>query len=421
MQSYKQIVQLSCFAAIWVIFNPIILLAQHETGSYSEHNAGGVMTHEVHGVEMIHGEYGGKAPERPGREPGNGGGNGGENGGSATGAATSKNSTINMIERKVSVTVNGMNFSVSKNTELRLAQFLNEYNATSTVGGFVAAIASIFSIFELFNIDQSFPAVDAIFKLSSFNADEVVTRLSIPSDWNRALRSQAASYCEQEMVTALSNRKFNDARMWLRIRDIISNPERYQNGGIKYDRQNNKLLMRSYPAEAYRNIAGFQESFTNLDINQLGMLTNYLMLFPQSRDYIIYADFIFALGELQNKFEKLTTRDKLYLNKALLSLPASAKSYLNNAFLVNAGNQSLTSKFWFELRKYLYQEKWNNGYALDSQSDELGFEMDELPKQSDIVWGNYPTSLIFNKNLPPQWIMPISNRNNIYTFYYPGN
>lgn len=372
--------------------------------------------HEYNGA-MIDVEYGGRYAERP--EPGGRGGAERDSRGNNQRTSQQLTSTI-PSERKAKVTINGETFNVTMDTEKRLSEFITTYKTNGNVGSFVSAVASIFSIFDLFNIESSYPTIDAVFKLSFFDSEEVLTRLSAPSVWNRAWRAQAASYCESEMFTALSKGKNKDAQMWLRIRDIISNPERYKGGGIKYNHKENKLMFRSYPAEAYRSIAGFEVELTEMDINQLGYLTSYLMYFPQSRDYLIYADFIYDLNKSKTEFKKLTARDKMILNYALLGLNQNAKQYVDNGFSINSTHPNQTYRFWSTLKKYLYQDTWSNGFALDIETDQLGFYNDEPFNNSDLVTGVYPTTSIFSVPLPVNWTIPIQQKQQVYQFYYPG-
>lgn len=399
-----------------ILFLPYSVLAQRETGTYTSRDANGAITGEARDVPAINVEYGGRGPERP--EPGGRGG-GGE--GSRTGrSGSNRNSQTTSSERKAKVTINGETFNVSTDTEKRLSDFINTYKTNGNVGSFVSAVASIFSLFDLFNLENSYPTIDAVFKLSSFNSEEVLTRLSAPSIWNRAWRAQAASYCESEMFTALFKGKNKDAQMWLRIRDIIANPERYKDGGIKYNHQEKKLMFRSYPSEAYRSIAGFELELTDMDINQLGYLTSYLMYFPQARDYLIYADYIYDLKKPKTAFKQISARDKMILNYALLGLHQNAKIYLDNAFSTNSIHPHQTYRFWSTLKQYLHQDTWNNGRVPDTDTDQLGFYNNEPFNNSDLVTGQYPNSSIFSVPLPSNWNVPFEQRRQVYQFYYSG-
>jgi hypothetical protein len=372
--------------------------------------------HEYNGA-MINVEYGGRAAERP--EPGGRGGSDRDSRGNNQGTSKPTSST-QPSERKSKVTINGETFSVTTDTEKRLSEFITTYKTNGNVGSFVSAVASIFSLFDLFNLETSYPSIDAVFKLSTFNSEEVITKLAAPNIWNRAWRSQAASYCESEWFTALSKGKNKDAQMWLRIRDIISNPERYKGGGIKYNNKENKVIFRSYPAEAYRSIAGFELDLTDMDINQLGYLTSYLMYFPQSRDYLIYADYIYDLKKPKTEFKQITARDKMILNYALLGLNQNAKLYLDNVFVINSTHPNQTYQFWSTLKKYLYQDVWSNGRVPDVDTDQLGFYNDEPFNNSDLVTGQYPTTSIFTVPLPVNWNIPIQQKKQVYQFYYHG-
>ncbi|MFC3157112.1 hypothetical protein SAMN05443633_11287 [Chryseobacterium arachidis] len=357
-------------------------------------NDGG-MARETYQMQVINvsAEYGGREIERPelsGRIEARGGGN------SRSG---SKKATST---RKSKVSINGEEFLVSADAEKRVAEFIDHYKTNGTVGKYVAAVASIFSLFDLFTLEKGFSNLDARFKLSTFSSEEVLLSLSAPDRWNRSWRAQAVGLIEENLINSIKN-KDQEHKMWLRIRDIIANPERYKEGGMKYNHSEKKLMFRSYPAEAYRSIAGFDFDLTEFDLNQLGLLTDYLMYFPQSRDYLIYADYIYNFGNKKSDFNRLSARDKMLLNYALLNLNKESKNYLGNAFSKNSSHKDLTSKFWSTLSKFLYSESWSNGMATDSEIDDLGFFTDEPFSKSDLVTGQYPTMNLLQTNIPISW------------------
>lgn len=361
-------------------------------------------------------EYGGREIERPGpsyepggRGNGGGGGEAGRNGrGRGRGGAATR-------ERPVAVTINGETFAVSEDAEARLKDFLTTYSTNGTVGSFVAATAAVFSAFGLFSIDNSFPAVQAAFKLQSFDADEVLLTLTAPSIWNRAWRAQAVAFCEAEASLAVARRRSNESRMWLHVRDVIANPERYLEGGIQYAPGENRLMLRSLPGEGFRSIAGLDYELTPLDREQLGRLTHVLMSFPASRDYLITADYIQDLGS----FRTISKRDKMLLNLALLGLPPGVKAWLEQGFQVNASHARTTNAFWWMLARYRHVEDWENMRGLAGFVDILGFPTNDVPPQSDIVWGEYPVQPLLGPAMPPRWNRPAEGEP-VYTFFWVG-
>lgn len=344
-------------------------------------------------------EYGGRGVERPG-----------------TGKPGGKTPST-PVSRKATIQINGQTFTISADAESRVKDFFRNYKDQTQVGGFVAAIASIFTLFDLFNINSEFPAIDVIFKTATFDANEVVLKLSAVNVWNRAMRAQAAGIIESEMALALARGQTQEAKMWRMLRDIIANPERYQNGGIKWDAKEKKLMLRSLPAEAYRSVAGFTETLTPADISQLGALTNTLTYYAASRDFIIYADYIYELHLPYARFQKITMHDRMLLNKALLVLPPGVKNYLDGAMLHNAGNPSMTYALWSKLRKFLANEEWNMGRVPDVSIDALGFTNDDLPQQSDLVLGQYPAPARINTQIPAAWAVP-QNQQLAYRFFW---
>lgn len=366
--------------------------------------------HEVYAGEMINVEYGGRAPERP--DPGGRGGS--DRSPSDIGAGKTGTSDSSPKSEQTLVSFNGETFIVSEESKARLVDFLESYRTSEKVGGFFAAVASIFSLFGLFNLDSAVPNVDAMFRIQSFNAEEVLVILSAPNTWNLALRAQAAAYCEQEMGSALFQKREKDAQMWLRLRDIFANPERYRNGGLQI--KDNKLMLRSFPAEAYRSIAGFSAPLTAADQQELGVLTNYLLLSPETRDYIIYADYIYGLA--RNEALQLSMRDDMYLNLALLRLDQGIWSRLDKVFRANSLAPQHSYEFWAKLQIFLRKRAWNYGLAVDSEVDPLGFATDELPNPSDLVTGKYPSAPMLQQGIPPTWNVPAQRRQEVYHFYY---
>jgi len=312
--------------------------------------------------------------------------------------------------RKSTVEINGQKFLVSADAEKRISTFLNSYKGHSQVGQIVAAIASFFSLADIFsNLDKDFPLLDASYRSATFNADEVILKLSTVSAYNRALRAQAVEIVEGEMGTAILKGQTNEAKMWALLRDILANPERYQNGGIKWDPKGKSLINRAPVASAYRSIAGFDSQLSAADIQQLGRLTNILMYYASSRDFIVNADYIYDLKKDPTTFPKITLRDRMILNKALLTMPDDMKIYLSNAMQFNASQSAMNYNFWSKLKSFLYSDGWNTYIAVDSNLDSLGFPQDEEIYASDLVTGEYPQLPLIPQSGTAIWRNPYSS------------
>ncbi len=294
-------------------------------------------------------------------------------------------------ERNTKISINGETFVVSKEGEKNITEFIQTYSVNENVGGFVAVIAAIYSLFDVFTLDNNIPVeISVKIKLNTLDTKELITKLSSPNIWNRAVRTRAIENCESEETNAIANGKWREAEMWIKIRDIFANPERYKEGGIKYNEKEKKLEVRSLPATAYRSISGFDLELTALDKTNLLLLYDYLMGVPSSRDFIFYADFILQLKNINTINPHLTARDKIYLNYALLSLSSQNKNFLASLFHNNSIHKNQNYELWNTLKIYLYEDKWNSGRVPDTSIDSLGFWNDDLPVQSDIVTGEFP-------------------------------
>ena len=344
----------------------------------SELSAQGHETIEFHDPINVHAD----AHDKP--EAGNhGGGAGNSHAGNKPGSKSS--TTANPA--KVTVTIGSSSFQVSNTAQTRLKDFIAEYRATNNYGSIVSAIASAFAMFNLLAIDSTTPIPEATLNVTqtSFDTEELVVQLSAVSIWNGAMRTQAIAHVELQMASAASRPGANqEFRMWQALRDLLANPERYKGGGIKYDRASDKIIMRAAPGERYRGIAG--SPVTDIDRMALRDLTNLLITFGPSRDYVMQTDYIYYLQSLNGELKNLSVRDELLLNKALLTLGKNSRDYLDQRFLDLSITKGASYSLWKKLRGFLVKESWNPhpGLASDSYIDELGFE-DDMPQQSDIV------------------------------------
>jgi hypothetical protein len=328
----------------------------------------------------VHGYVGGEN-----RGNGSNGGNGGNRG---NGGKTTSRPSTTTTERQSVITVNGKTFTISAQTEASIYDFLAQHRNVSNLGSIVTTISAFFSMFDLFKINASTPELSAYSQMNDALAKELILKLSAPGIWNRMVRAKAAEFCEEMQRTAIITGKRADAEVWTRLRDVMANPERYKDGGIKFDKINNKIILRSLPAMEFRDLPGFDFDVKPVDKSNLITLYNYLMQYTKSRDYIFYVDYMI---NFTNPYSyTLNERDKLFLNYALLTLSDNNKKYLRNMFIQNCQDGNQTFQLWNSLREFLYEEKWRSWKVGDNNMDELGFYTDDLPEQSDIVTGEYP-------------------------------
>lgn len=182
--------------------------------------------------------------------------------------------------------------------------------------------------------------------------------------------------------------------MWLHLRDIILNYERYEDGGIRVERDGLKkealaaptklldgtntvkLKLRALTGEQYRSIAGLSGPFNWQDQDQLAKLISTISNYTAASDYIETADFPFYLDFSKRKLPPISQRDLMLLNKALLTLDDQARTQLRIVFNQFANQPSFNNELWQTLAKYTEGEHWHGllpGQPLNSEQDELGF------------------------------------------------
>jgi len=321
-----------------------------------------------------------KSPERsPDREPGNFGSKG-DRGNSFGGSAKSKPEK----ERTATFNVNNRTFKISQDAERRLLAFIQEMDSYNTAVDAVSVAGSWFVIFDLIRLDKGRPVLNAGYKIVTYSSDDIVKLIKATKMMKLNARIKAANYCELEWASSVTKKNFEDAKMWIFFRSIFAKPERFEEGGIKINKDAKTIFHRADEADAYRALAGFDESLTGTDIFQLGSLTTYLLYYPQSRDFIINADYIYDLHKNAAGFAKINCRDRILINMALLSLDINCKRYLQTAFTQNFNKAGLTGTFWIDLKDSLYDEKWSHQMP-DSDIDLVGFTNIDLPAQSDLV------------------------------------
>ena len=286
--------------------------------------------------------------------------------------------------RKVSVTLNGQTFHVSKEAEATLSDFLKTHQNHGNAGSIVAAIGSVFSLFGLLSLDNTVPAYDAALKLDTFDSKEVIVRLTAPGIWARFMRSRAAEICDTEYLRALTSNRVGDAKMWAHLRDVFANPERYKDGGLKYNRSPQSVELRKLPGESGREFDGFRYGLTGHDRVALSSLASFLFGNVASRDFLMQADFMFALHPTNVSMKPLSHLDRYLLNRALLATEESLKQPLERYFDTLSRHPTLTHSFWITLKKFVRNEAWDEDHLV------LAGTSDDRPEQSDLITGDYP-------------------------------
>lgn len=301
---------------------------------------------------------------------------------------------------------------VSPQAKADLKEFIKTYNATGHVGQLVAAAATLFAMFGLVT-EPDLSQID-------FNIDETVMVLSAPSIFAAAWRAQALDYVRGYINPSRAHTQ--EGRMWQRMEDLIREPGRYRDGGIKRE-PNGQIQMRALPAQRYRDVPG-DYPLTQADEVELGRLIDSLRRNPIAMDYLAKTDAVLGIYTQDPQGRpRLSARDQYLMNMALLRLAPQEKTQLAQAFWRNTQfPAALTPAFWSSMSAYLQREEWdrNSHIAILRHmagfSDDLGFP-DELPRYDDGFWTNIaPAALaatgpifVFPQHGPQAW-----------TFHYPG-
>lgn len=308
----------------------------------------------------------------------------------------------------VPVKINGKTFKVSKAARDRLKQWLHNNMPPAKAGENVSLIAAIFSLLGFVTLDsndlkKAWGVAEAINDIKDSDVDEVVFQLSAVNIWTRAIRAQMAGMLEYEIYDAAVNNQREEMRMWQRLRDVIANPERYQNGAIKIEGNNNSsksIRVRNPAGERLRdNVA-----WTNLgwlDQQQLIAFTNTLWFFAVSRDFIASADFLPYLNPANGKLTEISKRDRALLNEAILHLPKQVRIALQAPLSTNRVHSGLNYEMWTDLHNSLDEQIWRSDIdaLLGADPDELGFTDDD-PAQSDLISGEYPFYAGYGVTMP---------------------
>lgn len=320
---------------------------------------------------------------------GSGGGSNGPPGGNgdkpSNGSGSSGQVSGKISGKSVTVTIGGETFSVSPTASANLLGFLNEYQQYKDVSSLVGAMATLFSILGLVSIDAQAPLHDAVLKISAGTGDDIAVQLAVLGTLNEALRAKAVNECLRQMAAAaMKPGGTQEAKMWRSMRDVIANPERYKNGGIKFDK-NGGVQLRALPVQKFNATPGAK--LNNSDIVALGMLTNSLLQKGAAADYLSQADYFLTMKTTDDEFP-LTLRDEYYLNIALFALPSADKAAARNFIVARQWAPGTSLQFWKMLEKFTvdgdaYSER-TGGMSVDSWTDPLGFE-DDYPNNSDLV------------------------------------
>jgi len=261
-------------------------------------------------------------------------------------------------------------------------------------GCLVAAIISLWGFVTLDGEDYSraWDVAEGIDDIRQTNVDEVVMRLSAPDIWNRAVRGQMNNMLIYEINDARLRNSTQEMQMWQQLREVIRDPQRYQNGGIRIEPSENglsKLQVREPAGQRFRGSPGWV--LNAADKQQFAELTSILWQFPASRDHIASADYLVTVGMADGSGLRVNERDRVLVNEAVLALPSEVRAWVHRAARGNAEINSLTHSFWYEISQFCCSRIWR-GDGTDGNPrprDRLGF-LDDDPRQSDLITGSYP-------------------------------
>lgn len=271
--------------------------ADHETGAHEEpdHDNGGKAEHEhveTHDFKDNPIHVDGYVHEKPdGPEAGATGGGASGNGGGKAGSGKSV-----PVRPEVTVTLGPTSYKVRPEAALDMQQLLDQYRQQSgwSLPKVLTAIASALYMFNLVNLDSSVPAYDAALKLvNPESAEQIAAALSATDGMSAAIR---VSFLREIDVRLLSAARYNAAefKMWQALRDIIMNPERYQGGGIKYEKSTRQIQLRPEQGARYLNFDG--SHFAPSDVAPLRLLVSEMLSYGPSRDAILQTDMLAGLA-----------------------------------------------------------------------------------------------------------------------------
>ena len=340
--------------------------------------------HDMPGIDVDGrsvGDRPGPSKDGPGPStegPGSSGGTSGSGSSSSTGAVADVEITLGPTVLKFTPAV-----------AVEVASLLAEYEKDTTLSAAAGGVAAIFTLYGLVDVNPSLPKVAAALK-GVQNPDgginDAIAALSATDSLAKAARGKAVRALDGLILKAATRKGgSNDFKVLRQIRAIILNPQRYKDDGIKYDKVQRKLMLRSDPGEKYRGVAGAAISMA--DVQGLQNMTNSLLNLPGPASFLLQADYLLALSPDSPMPSTISLRDLMVINAALQTLSGPDKAQVSisaqNAGLVPGRNKAL----WDEISLYPYTVAWNTGpsyFSAPDYTDPMGFP-DNTLLLSDLV------------------------------------
>ncbi|RKH56483.1 hypothetical protein [Corallococcus aberystwythensis] len=341
-----------------------------------------------------------------------------------------------------------------------MAAAIKDFRVANNVGGAVLGFTAFLRLFGLYNVDAERAQLDALLKIGFSDhveqhlgkaPDGTVALLSAPNTWGQVSRDTFARLLQYEALNAANRGEREERQMWLHLRDIILNYERYEDGGIRFDSENfsadepvtparlldgantPKLMLRSMPGENHRSVAGIEGPFSWADLDQLARLCSVLSYDAQAADYLATADFTMDLDFTRGAMPRISKRDAYLLNHALLSVDDATRSRLRQAFRANKNNSLLASQLWSKLYKFLDGESWYGAIRIagDSEQDRFGFwhDLPEARTEDHAFWPPFQVPNYYRAGPAPlgaytyYWSAgpALTSPPSGWTFYWPGS
>lgn len=307
----------------------------------------------------------------------------------------------------VPVKINGRTFRVSTAARERLTTWLRDHIPAAKAGMWVSLVASIMQLWGFVTLDgddlgRSWDLAEAVNDIGQSDIDDLVMELSAPNIWNRAVRAQMAAMLEYEIYDAAKRNARDEMRMWQRLRDVIAHPERYQGQGIQLDQEDEAPALRVRGPAGQRLRADTAWSGLNgYDQQQLAALTNVLWYFAASRDLIASADYLAVLDPVNGPPGDISSRDRMLINEAVLSLPPPVLWQVRNGASTNANHPMMNRELWRDVSAMSWRRIWQDDALawIAAGGDDLGFTDDD-PEISDLVTGAYPYYLGWGVMVP---------------------
>lgn len=366
-------------------------------------------------------------------------------------------------KRPIRAVIDGKRYGVTVNAQKRLAALVRDYRITSTVGKTVSAFAAFLHLFGIFETEDVPGDLAGALKIGlndpfamAGDSDATVHFLSAPYLWDKTMRDSMGRVLQYEALDAEKRGETEERKMWLHLRDIILNYERYENDGIQIDRDDKRrgdidsiddvtfpaaqpyrIMLRAMPGEKYRSIASIEGPFEWQEQDQLLRMVASLSTFPAASDMLATADFTLNLDYMRSKLESVSKRDLMLLNRALRSLPPHIREAYRQTFLANKNVPTSNKALWEALaQSTLHDDYWNWNATFDEVQggpfvDALGFPTDDVQPYRWKDWA-FRTPL---HPVPYYWVgpapmgaytffwssgAPIVHTPTVYTFHWPG-